>query len=104
MNIMIVSGNPKQTSEDLSILYDMQSTNQCYFPPVILLETESAVSPLFDLDLHTNPNKHTIIITDSPDKLWQGAREELLDMIIVINSKESGKWLANLFSGRFAKL
>ena len=98
MNIMIVSDNPKQTSEDLSILDYIQSANQFYFP-IVILETESAVSPLFDLDLHTDPNRHTIIITDSPDKLWQGAREELLDIIIEVKNEEADKWLANLLNG-----
>jgi len=95
MNIMIVSDNPKQTSESLSILDDTQSANQLYFP-IVILETESAVSPLFDLDLRTDPNRHTIIITDNPNKLWQGAREALLDMIIEIKNEEAEKWLAKM--------
>ncbi|HUV75314.1 MAG TPA: hypothetical protein VMW00_01535 [Dehalococcoidales bacterium] len=96
MNIMIVSNNPKQTSEDLSILDNMQPTNQLYFP-IVILEAESALSPLFDLGLHADPNRHTIIITDNPNKLWQGAREELLDMIIEIKNEEAEKWLAKMF-------
>ena len=95
---MIVSDNPKQTSKDLSALDYVQSASQLYYP-IVILEAESAVSPLFDLDLHTDPNRHTIIIADSPDKLWQGAREELIDLIIEVNNEESVKWLANLFSG-----
>lgn len=98
MNIMIISNNPRQTSKDLSILDYIQSANQLYFP-IVILEAESAVSPLFDLDLHTDPNRHTIIITDNSNKLWQGMREELLDIVIEIKNEEAGEWLANLLNG-----
>lgn len=99
MNIMIVSDNPQRMSNELGILHDKPPTDQLYFPIVILTETESALSPLFDLDLNREPNQHTIIITDNPNKLWQGARETQLDVIIEINNVEAERWFVNLIRG-----
>ena len=102
MNIMIISNDPNETSKQLSVLHDIQPHNQNYLPPIVL-ETESAVPQIFDLDLRSNANLHALIIADSFDKLWQGAREELLDMVIIVKNTEAGKWLANLMSGNLTQ-
>jgi len=62
-------------------------------------KAESALTPLFDLDLQRDPKRHAVIIADDISHLWQGSRQ-LLDVVIETSNPEAEQWLANLLRGK----
>jgi len=62
-------------------------------------KAESALTPLFDLNLQGDPKRHAVIKADDISHLWQGSRQ-LLDAVIETRNPEAEQWLANLLRGK----
>lgn len=100
MNIMIITQRAHNTP--LNGLMGGQSPNGQHFVCIGFEgKAESALTPLFDLDLQRDPKRHAVIIADDISHLWQGSRQ-LLDIVLETRNAEAEEWLTKLLRGSFS--
>ena len=102
MNIMIICNSPDDMAHKLGRVYVKHPPNQNYGLGPVILTTWSAATPFTLFDTESNPNMHLLIVADSLERLWQGARK-LLDIVIETSNEDADEWLATLLSGDFPK-
>jgi hypothetical protein len=97
MNIMIITQRAHSTP--LNGLMGEETFNGQHFICVGFEgKAESALTPLFDLNLQRDPKRHVVIIADDITHLWQGMRQ-LLDVVLETSNPEVEEWLVNLLRG-----
>ena len=99
MNIMIITERSHQANPLNGLMSGQSPNGQNFICIGFEGKAESALTPLFNLNLQGDPKRHAVIIADDISHLWQGSRQ-LLDVVIETSNPEAEQWLANLLRGK----